>query len=100
MSMLRCEACAEAMAPTTANGPRDGWLLRWCDVRCRKLARRENTVRCAGTCGRLLHGSPTSLPEGERMCRACRRARRGDAVSTHTKQEQAGCQGRGEAFST
>lgn len=27
---------------------------------------------CAGTCGRLLWSSGTSLPEGERMCRACR----------------------------
>lgn len=30
-------------------------------------------VLCAGDCGKLLYGSSTSLPAGQRTCRACRK---------------------------
>jgi hypothetical protein len=33
-------------------------------------------VRCAGLCGRLIWAGTGSLPEGQAMCRRCRRLRR------------------------
>jgi len=44
---------------------------RYCSAECRPSRR---LVRCAGTCGRMIGGSPLSLPEGQRMCQPCRRA--------------------------
>ncbi|ADB76163.1 hypothetical protein Gobs01_01902 [Geodermatophilus obscurus DSM 43160] len=39
------------------------------------MARKPDTP-CAGGCGRLLWGTSTSLPPGERVCQRCRRARK------------------------
>ncbi|MFG2678298.1 hypothetical protein [Streptomyces sp. NPDC048392] len=45
-------------------------------VRTYRPEGRASSALCAGGCGRMLYGSPTSLPPGKRTCRSCRSARR------------------------
>lgn len=62
---LRCPECA-----LRHRAERDRARVRSYDP-----AARANSARCAGGCGRILWGGPTSLPAGERCCRACRASR-------------------------
>lgn len=58
------------------------------------MPRRPDTP-CAGGCGRLLYGGRGSLPEGGRMCRDCRAARRARDV---VEGRPAVCPGCGQGF--
>lgn len=60
------------------------------------MARKADT-RCAGGCGRLLLSGPGSRPEGERMCRGCRRLRREREAIEGRPATCAGC---GEEFTS
>ena len=58
---------------------------------------RKPDTPCAGGCGRLLWGGTGSRPDGERMCRGCRRVRRQREASEGRTAVCAGC---GEGFTS
>lgn len=75
--VLSC-ACGRPLPARRGSGrPR-----KRCD-QCAPPKTRTNAyaVRCAGTCGRLLNGSSSSLPAGKRMCQPCRQAARSPRAS-------------------
>lgn len=60
------------------------------------MPRNPDTL-CAGGCGRLLLSGTGSRPEGERICRGCRRLRRQREVAEGRPAVCAGC---GEGFTS
>lgn len=46
---------------------------------------------CAGSCGKMLYGSNTSLPAGQRMCRACRSAAQSERQYVRQQCAQESC---------
>lgn len=78
------QICADCSA--SIDRPRRGPVAKRCKsctaARSRDRVRKclesgglSSSAPCAGGCGKYLQGTPTSLPPGERMCRACRRDR-------------------------
>lgn len=51
------------------------------------MARKPDT-ECAGNCGKLLWGSPSSLPPGKRMCHECRRARQSSTAGPGVRERR------------